>query len=273
MKTLKTSLLLLTILCMTLTACQNDPVITPDDEADYLTVQVAATTQSEFDEVYQIVDEAMQEAGLYGKTSTLCAAVTLDTVAQLVTVDFGTGCTGPDGRERSGVIKIAYIGRDRAPGSQMSISFVNYEVEGYQLGGALTVQTLARNSQGQLTFSYDISNGQLTYPDGTTVSYASVRTITWVAGEGSGDPSDDVFHIEGNSTGTNKDGDSYSALITQPIEVKTACLSDGYILPASGMVTVSTTLLPSAMTVDFGDGTCDSELTVTYRNKTKVIEL
>ena len=273
MKTLKTPFFLLTLLSLTFVACKEDPIDPSTDDADYLTAQVAATTQSEFDEVFQIADEAMQEAGLYGKTSTLCAAISLDSAANLVTVDFGTGCAGPDGRQRAGIIKINYVGRDRVPGNQMTITLENYEVAGYKLSGILAVSILSRNPQGQLVFSYEVSDGELTYLDGATVTYASTRSLTWAVGEGTGDPSDDVFLIDGSSSGTNKTGDAYSSQITQSLEIKTDCLSQGIAMPASGVVTVSTSLLPASMNIDFGTGTCDTEATVTYRAKSKVIDV
>jgi hypothetical protein len=78
---------------------------------------------------------------------------------------------------------------------------------------------------------------------------------------------DDVYLIEGSTTGTSARGSSYSAVITTPLRKANAC---PWI--ESGVVTI-TPRNKKTRTIDFGDGTCDNKATVTIEGKVYNITL
>ncbi|MGL4596122.1 MAG: hypothetical protein ACRCYO_01260, partial [Bacteroidia bacterium] len=131
-----------------------------------------ALAESTFNDITNIADEA-------GKTGTLsnyrvgddqgilstCAVVTIDSLISsdqdTITVDFGsTNCTGNDGRNRRGKIKIYYTGNYRDVGATHTITFDNYFVNENQVLGTKTVVNNGPNGSGNTVFSIDV-NGQI----------------------------------------------------------------------------------------------------------------
>lgn len=192
-----------------------------------------------------------------------------------VTVDFGTtGCVGRDGRTRSGVITMIFTAPWRDAGSVTTITTSNYNVNGHAISGTKVITQQGANSAGNPVFSVVVTNGQVTNPQGETTTWSCNKTFEWVDGDstsyashGTAGVTDDVFHITGSSNGTSRAGVNYSSTITSALVRRMDCrwLVDGTIevTPASG----------NARTIDFGDGTCDNQATVSYRRWSSTITL
>ncbi|MCX6292413.1 MAG: hypothetical protein NT126_11720 [Bacteroidetes bacterium] len=198
-----------------------------------------------------------------------CATVNRDTVNQVVTIDFGTGCTGNDGRTRSGQIIIHYSGGTYfTPGFQRIVTFNNYFVNNRHIEGTRTITNNGNNAAGHLNWTVDAQNMRVTRPNGTYHTWNSLRTREMIAGDTLlFHPADDVYSITGSSNGSNSNGNTCSAVITTALIKRGNC---HWIV--SGTVDITPSNRP-VRTLDFGSGNCDDLATVTKNGISHLIHL
>jgi hypothetical protein len=176
-----------------------------------------------------------------------------------VTLDFGAGCLGRDGRTRKGKIIINYTGRLLVPGNSASVSFDGYSVNDIQVSGSYKITNTGTTSAR--SFTIEVSKAKLTKPNGNYTEWNSTRTITQVAGELT--PViviDDVFSVSGEANGTVKRGDKlyqWSTRITESLVKRFNCprIVRGTIELRKGNTTI--------VVLDYGSGVCDDKATYT----------
>jgi hypothetical protein len=185
-----------------------------------------------------------------------------------LTLDFGAGCTSQDGIFRSG--KITYVFSDFIlnPGATASVTFTNYVVNGYGINGQYTISNAS--TQSALSFTTEVINGIIIYPDGSNYHYSHNKTYTQTAGSSTPyDISDDVYSLSGTAAFSSAAGNSLElvASASAPLTVAISChyitqgvLSFAYNQSVSGIL-------------DFGDGTCDSTAELTIGNLHETISL
>ena len=199
-----------------------------------------------------------------------CATITHDSVSvpHIVTIDFGTSnCVGLDGRSRRGKVIVTYSGKYRDAGSTHTVTFDNFFVNDNQITGTRTVTNNGLNQAGNISFSIEI-NGSVILANGAgTCTHVSSRTREWVAGYATDDRSDDAYLITGNASGTNSRGGNYTAEILTPLRHENSCHNI-----VSGVIKFTPASKP-ARTIDFGNGTCDNQATVSAGSRSKVITL
>ncbi len=270
MKFLKIALLT-PLLAIALFACE--PTSLNDGEPDREFAREVSNVAAAFDDAFQLGDLAMAEAGVF-KTNQLCADVSADTVNRLITVDFGTGCIGPDGITRSGLFIVHYIGRHRQAGSQFSITFDQYTVEGEELNGTVAITNFDLNSSNQVFFTISVTDGLLINAVGDSVGYDGIRTFTWVDGQSTPfNISDDAYEVTGNATGFNSEGQSYMLNINQALLYKQECALQGNKWPVSGELEISSSEFVGTLKVEYGQGICDHSATLTWRNRQYQLDL
>ena len=191
-----------------------------------------------------------------------CPEVTIDLTSEpmTVTVDFGEdGCTGDDGRERKGVLLATFTGKYSEEGSVITVTPQDYSVDGYALEGTRTVTNEGENEDGNTWFSVSVSDAKITHPsDNWFTTWESERTRTWVKGDDTPmNPWDDEYEIEGTAHGQNRNGNTYEMEITSPLWVKVGC---PWIV--KGTLEIQPDNL-SLRTIDYGNGTCNGNITVT----------
>lgn len=219
-------------------------------------------------------------SGMYGPQGTdtvaHCFTVTLthlnaDTTQYFpvrVVIDFGDGCTGHDGKTRSGKIITEYSKRLIMPGAVAATTFDNYHVNDVKVEGTHTITN--QSSGNELKFNV-LVDGTLTRPNGNYSDWNSDKTITMVAGLGTpGDLSDDVFNITGNASGIVKIGDitrEWSAEITSPLVKKFTCqwLVQGTLSFKKGTQVYGS--------IDYGTGDCDNQATLIVNGQSAIITL
>ncbi len=235
-----------------------------------------ALSEVSYSDVQSIADEAASGSMSSYKTGSsdgilsTCATITHDTVSdpRVLTIDFGTvNCTCNDGRLRRGKIIVTYSGPYREPGHVHTITFDNYFVNDNQILGTKTVTNQGLNDNGNLYYSIEV-NGSIIRANGAgTITFVSSRVREWIEGESTPQWSDDVYLVTGTASGTNSEGGSFTAEITPALRRTVACHQF-----VSGTATVTPANRP-VRNIDFGDGTCDNEATVTVNGHDHIIQL
>jgi len=241
--------------------------------------------ENAFNDVYKVVNETAEDEDGSKETNAYsfgnCATVTVDpawpdsTFPKTITVDFGTvNCMGTDGKQRRGSIKYTISDRYRNEGCIMTVTPNNYYVNEYKVEGSKKVTNNGRNNDDNLSYTIEVTDGQVTTPEGEIITWESTRTREWIEGEettiwtsGLAGITDDVYSITGSASGVNRDGRNFTVTIIEPLIVKIDCrwVTKGILEIAPEDIKVRT--------VDYGDGNCDNEATVEIGNKTYNIVL
>ncbi len=247
-------------------------------ENDLTTASNMALADESYNDADNIADEAATSGNVSYKTEDAnsllagCATVTRDTVAQphVTTIDFGTGCTGADGKLRTGKIIVTYDGRYRDVGTHITVSFDNYTVNGNQVSGTRTIQNNGLNADGHTSFSIS-ATGQIVLANGNgTITWTSTRTREWIAGENTPSRDDDQYSITGAASGTAANGDQFSATIQQALIRNLAPGCRRHFVQGVALIQRSGR---ADRTLDFGNGTCDDEAVVTINGVSHAITL
>jgi hypothetical protein len=179
-------------------------------------------------------------------------------------MDFGTKCTGLDGRVRAGKVILTISDYILKPGSKITITLENYSVDSIKLEGTKVITNTSSNSV--FSYSTTITGGKLTL-DSQTFGYTCSKVITRIAGESSPlKTDDDVYSGTGTATLTFPGGSVVTYTVKQPLvkEMKCAWIGKG-----SAEVTVD----QIAATIDYGAGLCDDSATVSIGDKVKGVIL
>jgi hypothetical protein len=239
--------------------------------------------QRESDGLIELLNSAAQDNGVLrpdeesGIASTLlpeCATVTVDTLSspKTITIEFdatGNGCLCDDwdGKYRKGKIIASWSGKYRDAGTVITVATQDYYVNGNKHEYAKSVTNNGFNTAGHLTFSINVTQAKVTYTDGTFSQWVSTRTREWMEGEPTLTPYDDVYSITGTASGTSRNGTPFTVTITNPLDVALSCK-----WIRKGTIVIQPDGLPSR-TLDFGNGTCDSQATVEINGTTYNINL
>jgi len=265
-------------------ACKKEKTAEPT-EFDTNTSTDNALAEGTFNDVNNICFQAIANGSistyrLGAPENTLlshCATVTVvpDTAGTggTITVDFGSqNCQCHDGRYRRGVINIIYTGHYRDSGTVISTTFNNYYVgkdagHMFKVTGSKSVTNNGTNSSGNINFTIAV-NGHLTNANNVSMNWASTRNREWISGENT--PliwTDDEYLISGSASGTNFEQNTFTVNITNPLKIALNCWwikSGTFDLTPAGKPT---------RTLDYGNGTCDANATVTVNGSTIPITL
>jgi hypothetical protein len=249
---------------------------------DYSTATEVNTSQSDFDDIHKLAQDAMSSNGQLriGATSP-CGLAKLSNDSIVIT--YGTygisNCIGTDLRARQGQLIITFTGRYTTPGTVITIKTNNYVVNGRKIQGMRTITnngpvsgdttfTIVDSDTSGVTGSY----AKITQTDGKVGTWRSTRTRAWTAGSATpADISDDIYIVNGTGNGISSGGVTYSLTATN-IELKLSCWASYLFAPVSGIL--SLTSPDGTRSLDYGDGTCDNTAIFTYINgKTYTITL
>ena len=272
---------------ITFTGCKKESGVSntvAEDPAE-TTATLEATTQdaeaeAQYDDVFNITasmnsSQVGEDLGLGNNVSGLYPLGNApDTVAQCftvtvvpniphvfpktVTIDFGSGCLGRDGKYRKGKIVSIYTNPMRVPGAKVSTTFVDYFVDSFKIEGThITENTSFNNMQG---WKVTVINGKITNTNtGKWKMWNSVKNVLQIEGNGTPNfPLDDVYKITGGATASNSGGHTWSANIEEPLIKKFTCrwIVKGTVrLNRDGRLAL----------LDYGNGDCDN-LAIIYIN-------
>ena len=257
-----------------------------EEQASIASSESEAESESIFNEVFDNVmgvnnDVGLSGTGVFGRMSTTTGSTQTERIAACfnvsishlvqgqdfplrIEIDFGAGCTGKDGRVRSGKIITEYTGRLTVPVKSATTVFKDYAVDGVKVEGTLKITNTGNANTRQ--FTIDIINAKLTNLNGTYTKWNSHRVITQVEGLATPDlHTDDVFTITGNASGevrTSTFASTWESSIIEPLRKRFAC---AYI--SRGTVKIIRRNLSADSKwigiLNYGTGTCDNKATLT----------
>jgi hypothetical protein len=258
----------------------NPETDTPAESAATLAVtQEEAETDAIYDDVFNITgsmnsSQVGEDLGFGGSLpgafsngrdatpDTLSRCFTITVVPNIphvfpktVTIDFGSGCLGRDGKYRKGKIVSIYTAPMPVPGSKVSTTFLGYHVDSFHVEGThITENTSTSNMQG---WKNTVLNGQVTNTNTNKWrKWNSLKQVTQTEGNGtSGFPLDDVFKITGGARGSNSAGHTWASTILDPLVKKFACR---WIVKG----TVKMVRDGHEAILDYGNGACDNQAVI-----------
>ena len=237
--------------------------------------------ETAFDEMTNISDQAITGTMIYYKSGEVVTTkpgkkpampktpcnviITLDTTSssKVITVDYGTSnCDCNDGKSQRGKIITTFTGPYLAQGTVITHTPVDYYVNDIKIDGTKTVTNMGLNNNGQPYFNVQI-DGQATLTSGTVVDYTSSRVRTWNSGYSTPlNRMDDIYDISGYATAVYSTGGGYTANTTGPVRIQVGC---GF--PTQGVIEMTPVNKPTR-TINYGDGNCDTQFTVTVNGNT-----
>jgi hypothetical protein len=186
-----------------------------------------------------------------------------------VVIDFGTGCVGRDGRTRKGKIITTYTGRMVVPGSVAETGFDGYFVNGIKVEGTHRIEN--QSTSNTWAYSVRVNNAKLTRPNGDFSQWNRSKLITQVEGLGTPQfPRDDVFTIRGEANGTVKRDTTTHQWATRTIEPLVKKFTCQWIVKGKLGVRRSNA---DAGVIDYGNGSCDNQATLTVNGVSRPIIL
>lgn len=179
-----------------------------------------------------------------------------------ITIDFGNGCEDSRGNIRKGKIKVHFRGRKFRPGSVISITFENYQINNVTLNGVRTLTNLSTSTVATPKFQIELTDGSVAW-DGEIVTREHCFSNTWERGALL-DPTDDLVTVtqcpdaDQAAEGVNRNGVHYRVFITKPLVYKRGCP-----MAISGTKKFVEVDSGKEIIIDYGSGDCDASITLT----------
>jgi hypothetical protein len=186
---------------------------------------------------------------------------------RVVTVDYGTGCSGYYESTRSGKIIIEVSAPRTEAGSKRTVSFDNYFFNGIKVEGTKVFENTGLNSNRNPVISIKLTNGKLTLPDGKTIERSFNHQREWTAGYMTKNIWDDECLVTGTATGKTINGVAYTNTIVSALQWKRVCK-----FVVAGVVKIEREG-SDAIELNYGTGDCDAKAVVTRGTESKEILL
>ena len=255
-----------------------------DDElglGDSQNVSSEASVDSYFEDVEDLSSTALMAEDptslggrIAGSDDRFCDNSTVGFVgnntAGTITIDFGTGdgCTDPRGNVRKGKIIITFTGNRFEINNSITTTFDNFSINGVMIEGSRTVKL---TSLSPVIHEITVLDGKITWPDATSATRDAHHFRKWDS-KGTLPRTDDEIVLlanGGTASGVNRRGKAYTMQITEEIVFKAVCFSTSKFLPVAGekLLTVD----GKQVIVNYGQGECDNEISVTINGVTRVV--
>jgi hypothetical protein len=201
-----------------------------------------------------------------------CGTVNINWQTGTIAINFGSGCTGDDGRTRSGSISVSFRGgRFHEENAQIAVTFANYTVDGYIMNGVVNIGNF-KLQPNRTSYRLTTTDFRLGFPNnGGQVTFSGQRDIeaNWAR---SLRLNDNEWRIRGNTTGINRLGQTFAYNITEPNIVLGSCLAQRNPYPVRGKVNCRVNNRPEGQ-LDWGNGPCDRQATIRFGEVVRVIDL
>jgi hypothetical protein len=268
---------------------------TDKGEPDKISVSDNANGQGMFDDLAKVTEDALNNNNSGARLSSPgtpinCATVevaVLATDSTKFTINFPGG-TCSDGKVRSGTVTAVLDGASyNTPGAFLTIETTDYTVNGTKVEGrkVVTCVSNASNNPVHNIVVSDISTSssgyaRITYPSGQSAVWKSKRTRSLISGGGNLNVMDNIYDISGTpgvgnqvASGISREGNSYTVSIMNPIRVDFTCFANNTARYPTQGILVITPNGKQPMSIDYGSGSCDNQVKVTYLGKNYDITL
>ncbi len=177
---------------VTFSSCKKDNTVNQPASSTEVAASIAATqddavAESQYDDVFNITmgvqsSDAGEEIGIgAGADVIYSSAASSDMIntpasprcftvsvipntphvfPKTITIDFGAGCIGRDGKLRKRKIVSIYTGPMFIPGSKTSTTFVDYSVDSFKIEGTHTVENTSASNKKEWTVK--VIDGKIT---------------------------------------------------------------------------------------------------------------
>lgn len=255
-------------------SCQKDETITAIDEVALSQQETQA--EETLADIDMLVDDALDQNFTMLKSATIsgsmylsdCPVITVDKASnpQVMTIDFGTSCTGKDDKVRSGKLIVTSTAFNTFP-SVRDFTFENYYVDGKKIEGSLT-KTITKDQENNVRTAVITENVTITFPDNAGKATRVANLTRQYLRNRLLNPADNQVVSWGTVEFTRVSGVKITKTISaeKPLVFKVSC---HHIV--SGVV--SFTNDKRRWTIDYGDGTCDNKAILTEDGKSKEIKI
>lgn len=216
-----------------------------------------------------------------------CAVVTIirktETSPGTVTVDFGSGCIGNDGRTRKGKIIWTYTDRYLNPGAVINTTFQDYGVKNQGASDFTMVDNTSTKTTTNTSATPPIQTGAIVnftrvldmkfkLPGSNVITQNGTKYLEWNLGE-LGIRYDNVYTLKVGSQiqGIDRKGRNYTKTVISNVVRKAECALSGFFKPVSGEVKIENE--NKTKIINFGDGNCDGDVSVTINGKIRKTRL
>jgi hypothetical protein len=241
------------------TSCKKEIVEATDESAPALS---SAQSQEQGDDIDAEAAFRLDPSQSASGCPTITMTAPRGTYPNTITIDFGTSCTGFNGRVKSGQIIVEESAAHNEAGSVRTVTPQNFSVDDYQIEGSRVVTNAGLNEQGQMSWTI-VVNHTVTNPEGGVATWSANRVRTLVEGGDTEGCMDNVVSLSGSASGVAPNGEAFTSTIVSPLVKRMDCR-----WPVSGVEELSIEGRDGVRSIDFGSGECDDKATVTTPNGT-----
>lgn len=266
LKPFKRNILVTCLMCIGLFSCSdNEENVTPELTKDE--VKNIVKTDEVFESIFGLAqnDAFFTKSAGKNTNTTPCYLTNVVTIedGKKITLDFGAGCAS-FGKKYAGKVEIMYELIEG--GYKKSFSFEGFSINNTKIIGDTNFTITLKNDAGNFLVATN-ANLTINLESGETITRKGSWMLEKTEGSNTLMLSDDVFSMTGSWESIGKDGFTRSITISKPLITKFNCL-----LIVEGVLNVKKG--DKNYSVDFGDGTCDNEISFTNANgETNVISL
>jgi len=265
----------LSLMFLMINSCRKSELQSTVDEV--LLSQQETQTDEVLSDIDVIADEAVIQNANQLKSGTIdnltyltsCAVITLDTKSspQVLTIDFGTACTGKDGKVRSGKIIVSSISFNTYPSIRMK-TFDNFNVDGKKVAGTIT-KTILKDNVNNIRTAAIQEDITITLPNSEGTAHRLADYTRQYQLNTLGVQDDNKIVSWGTFEFTRASGVKVTKTVMEanPLVFSSSC---HHIV--SGVVSFVTSTNHS-WSIDFGDGTCDNKAVLSIGGKSKEITI
>ncbi len=185
-----------------------------------------------------------------------------------ITIDFGDEyCETWHGKSKKGKIIIQITDYTALEGSTSTVTLEDFYIDDHHIEGIKTTINNGYDDDNNLDFTVTLEGGKITFPDGSFITRTSNHNHEWISESGWQYWWDYEWLVRGTAGGISKSGVAYSTEIINPVLIKTACK-----YPVSGTIEINISDV-GIFVLDYGNGDCDNEATVSHGDQVWTITL
>jgi hypothetical protein len=194
-----------------------------------------------------------------------CVTVTVsgNTYPREIVIEYLEGCS-MQRHDRHGKILINLSDTITNPGAIQTITYQDFYIDSIKVDLTGSLENRGQNASGNWILEKKYT--QTITKNGQTFVRTNNETLEWLSGFGTPDRMDNVYYISGSGSVVMNDTARFTKTITTPLLFDATCdfIKSGVVeLNRNGNISI----------IDYGDGTCDDQATITSNGITEEINL